>query len=79
MKSVEEMLLMEAANEINLLRDQNQRQAVRLEAIDDMLYLAKAKPPIQNIGYAEDIAQKIERYLKQKENDKVGFDQESDK
>lgn len=60
----EEELLREAAEEIRSLRARNERQAIRLHAIDDMLCLLHGKPGIaEPQGMVPDVVFAIEKRI----------------
>lgn len=63
MNKQEMELLKNASAEIKSLRVVNQKQGIRLEAIDDMLLLLNAKQPESRQGFSPDIASQIDRYI----------------
>lgn len=62
-------LLQEASNEIKDLRARNERQSIRLVVIDDMLDLLRAKPTAATQGYSEDVAWKIDKYIRENQQE----------
>lgn len=58
-----EKLMLEAAAEIDDLRRRNERQAIRLTAIDDMLMLVSLKKPGRGEGYELSQASELRRFV----------------